>query len=95
MIAVFLSKVSNMPKKMKRKKLKNKIISAIILIAMIAAVGTTAIISMNGNAFAQSEQFTQSNGLCVEGHTCTCTSGVFHDITTGFSINTGCINSRG
>jgi hypothetical protein len=62
---------------------------------MITAVGTTVIISMNGNAFAQSEQFTQGNGLCAIDHTCTRTSGVFHDLTTGISINTGCIDSRG
>ena len=49
------------------------------------AIGMTAI-SMNGSAFAQSEQFSPNNGLCAVGHTCTCTNGVFHDLTTGFSI---------
>jgi hypothetical protein len=68
--------------------LANKRILAMGMIGVIATIGiATAVTSMTGNAFAQSK----SGGLCQEGHQCICTSnGVFHDLTTGFSINNGC-----
>jgi hypothetical protein len=36
-------------------------------------------------------------GLCPPDHECSCTpaSGVFHDHTNGFNINTGCTNDKG
>jgi hypothetical protein len=39
----------------------------------------------------------EENGLCPPGHECSCTpaSGVFHDHTTGFNINTGCTSDKG
>jgi hypothetical protein len=38
-----------------------------------------------------------SIGLCPPEHECSCTpaSGVFHDHTTGFNINTGCTSDKG
>jgi hypothetical protein len=39
----------------------------------------------------------EESGLCIPGHVCSCTpsSGVFHDHTTGFNINTGCTSDKG
>jgi hypothetical protein len=41
-----------MPQKVKRKRLKNKIIITIAMIALIAAMGSMSIGSMNNNAYA-------------------------------------------
>jgi uncharacterized membrane protein YgcG len=39
----------------------------------------------------------EKSGLCPPDHECSCTpaSGVFHDHTTGFNINTGCTSDKG
>jgi hypothetical protein len=45
----------------------------------------------------QLHQQLKDNGLCPPGHECSCTpaSGVFHDHTNGFNINTGCTDNKG
>jgi hypothetical protein len=50
-----------------------------------------------GSSDDQSNQELKKNGLCPPGHDCICTpaSGVFHDRTTGFNINTGCTDNKG
>jgi hypothetical protein len=45
----------------------------------------------------QLRQQLNDKGLCPPDHECSCTpaSGVFHDHTNGFNINTGCTSDKG